>query len=185
MSLHDRHAWYRHTFPSFKGLSHIHTYQSLCSSSIHSLLNPRYLGGIDTLPLRVTETGLLAGLAGDTDTPVLSWTGTFGNRRGVIGLTGVRGGVCGSTAVAGLSGTCGLVCVTGGGGSVTGGVLSGTNISRLCANVSYFACTVCRLLFLQYRISRQLVSQLVLSKPIFLHDHGLSASFVQFLLPVD
>ena len=43
----------------------------LISSSIHSLVNPRYLGGIDTLPLRVTETGL-AGLAGDTDTPVSS-----------------------------------------------------------------------------------------------------------------
>ena len=38
----------------------------------HSLLNPRYLGGFDTLPLRVTETGTLAGLAGDTDTPVSS-----------------------------------------------------------------------------------------------------------------
>ena len=44
----------------------------LISSSIHSLLNPRYLGGFDTLPLRVTETGILAGLAGDTDTPVSS-----------------------------------------------------------------------------------------------------------------
>ena len=45
----------------------------------------------------------------------------------------MRGGVCGGTAVAGLSGTCGLVCVTRGGGSVTGGVLSGTNVfSLLC-----------------------------------------------------
>ena len=43
----------------------------------------------------------------------------------------MRGGVCGSTTVAGLSGTCGLVCVTEGGSSVTGGVLSGTNVSRL------------------------------------------------------
>ena len=96
----------------------------------------------------------------------------------------MRGGVCGSTAVAGLSGTCGLVCVTGGGGSVTGVFYLGQMSLGFCANVSYFACTVCRLLFLQHRISRQLVSQLVLS-PIFLHDYGLSASFVQFLLPVD
>ena len=72
MSLHDRHALCRHTFPSFKEFSHIHTYQSLCSSSVHSLLNPRYLGGFDSLPLRVTEAGTLAGLAGDTETPVSS-----------------------------------------------------------------------------------------------------------------